>query len=353
MVIIIMTIEKDKELFQKYCKNHKYYPLILPQQKRIIAIGDLHGDYQLMIRCLRLAKVIDSNNKWIGGDTYIVQVGDQLDSCRPTDKLCNDPKSEINRDTDTRENKAEDIRILEYMTELNKEAEQHNGAVISLIGNHEIMNVNGNMNYVSYNDISKFKNYKDRNNMNLVFKSALEARIHAFKPGNEYAELLACTRLPVVIIGSFLFVHAGLINDFLQLMDIKNRDDLYNISYVLRKWLLGLINKDYVVNIINSSKQSLFWDRILGKIPKNMSNKHPDCVKYLQKSLEIFNVDKMVIGHTPGFVSNTGINDTCDGKLWRIDFGGSFAFDKFKNGTEYRIPQVLEIINDTDINILY
>ncbi|ARF09877.1 hypothetical protein Indivirus_4_49, partial [Indivirus ILV1] len=62
--------------------------MILPKQERIIAIGDLHGDYNLTLEVLKLANVIDHNNKWIGGNTYVVQIGDQLDNCRPTNKRC-------------------------------------------------------------------------------------------------------------------------------------------------------------------------------------------------------------------------------------------------------------------------
>ena len=76
--------------------------------------------------------------------------------------------------------------------------------------------------------------------------------------------------------------------------------------------------------------------------------------------MEIFKVKSMIIGHTPqSFSSKSGINKTCSGELWRIDFGGSFGFNKFdyeynKNGNIYKIrkAQVLEILNDNTINIL-
>src|SRR5205085_8743308 len=101
-----------------------------------------------------------------------------------------------------------------------------------------------NMNYVSNNDLLKFEKYKDKNNPEKIFNSGKEARIHAFKPGNEYSKLLACTRLPAIIIGSFIFVHAGIIKEFIDKLKIKKRDDLYKLSYSIRRWLLGLITKD-------------------------------------------------------------------------------------------------------------
>ena len=55
-------------------------PSILMPVKRIIAIGDLHGDYKATIISLQKANVINSKNEWIGGDTIVVQLGDQLDN---------------------------------------------------------------------------------------------------------------------------------------------------------------------------------------------------------------------------------------------------------------------------------
>ena len=53
-----------------------------PPQERIIVIGDLHGSYDMMISSLKLATLIDNNDNWIGNNTYVVIVGDQIDNCR-------------------------------------------------------------------------------------------------------------------------------------------------------------------------------------------------------------------------------------------------------------------------------
>jgi hypothetical protein len=68
----------------------------------------------------------------------------------------------------------------------------------------------------------------------------------------------------------------------------------------------------------------------------------------------------MVIGHTPQFVNNhSGINKTCGDNLWRVDFGGSFGFNKFDSNyatkhkiMDYRKAQLLEILDDKIINII-
>ena len=47
--------------------------------ERIVAIGDVHGDYEQFVAVLRSAKLIDSQESWSGGKTDLVQSGDVLD----------------------------------------------------------------------------------------------------------------------------------------------------------------------------------------------------------------------------------------------------------------------------------
>ena len=50
--------------------------------KRIIAIGDIHGDFDVFLKTLLLGRIIDKNNNWIAEDTIVIQLGDQVDSIR-------------------------------------------------------------------------------------------------------------------------------------------------------------------------------------------------------------------------------------------------------------------------------
>src|SRR5439155_18320439 len=106
-------------------------------------MGDLHGDYNLTIKMFKLEKLIDDNENWIGGDTFVVQVGDQLDNCRPFKSKCDeyDEKSVSPYSLENQE-EAEDIKVMKLLTKLNEQAQSNipEGAVISLLGNHEMMN---------------------------------------------------------------------------------------------------------------------------------------------------------------------------------------------------------------------
>ena len=78
-----LTDKGEKKIWKKYCKEFLDQPLasILPKVDRIIVIGDIHGDWQEMLNTLRIAGVIgDDPEVWTGGDTVVVQVGDQIDT---------------------------------------------------------------------------------------------------------------------------------------------------------------------------------------------------------------------------------------------------------------------------------
>ena len=57
---------------------------------KIIAVGDLHGDFKVFVNVLLMCNLIDSNLSWIGRDTYLVQLGDTLDGKRPDTKIDRD-----------------------------------------------------------------------------------------------------------------------------------------------------------------------------------------------------------------------------------------------------------------------
>jgi hypothetical protein len=357
--------DDEKNSFIKDCPNNLFLPTVIKKSNRVIAIGDIHGDYQLIIDILKLAKVINNSINWIGNDTIVVQVGDQVDRCRPSSYKCNDPRT-------TKYDEASDIKILKLMNNLHIQAVKNGGAVYSLLGNHELMNAQGNMNYVSLMGLEQFKDYKDPRDPNKTFSSGMDARVHAFKPGNEYGKLLACTRTSALIIGSSIFIHAGLLLSFLDDINIDefkidinklkpceiNQVKLLKINKLVRKWLLGLITPNNIDKIVGSHINTLFWTRTFGNIPQNMGYSDDKCEKYLGQMLKMLKLDHMIIGHTPQFYKNKeGINSTCDNRLWRVDFGGSNAFnahDKTEDGirSETRNVQVLEILNDKEFKVL-
>ena len=351
--------ESENNFYKQYCEGHEKIPHILPAAKRIICLGDLHGDYKLTLDCLKLAKVIDGKLNWVAEpkETIVVQIGDQIDRCRPDlSNKCDNPET-------TPFDEASDIKILEFFTDLHKKAKEKGGAVYSLLGNHEILNVLGDMNYVSYKGLRQFEDEIDPNTKK-KFESGKEARKYLFKKGNKFSKFLACTRQTALIIGSNLFVHAAIVPNLAKKYNVDN------LNFIVRKWLLDLINDEdnlqgigKVSDIMLNYNISPFWPRVLGNLPKNLPLKDETCVEFLTDTLELLNCNNMIVGHTPQpfSKSKSGINVTCrDDKtdvkkgVWRVDVGASLGFDNFKNNKLRKLtkPQVLEILNDNEFNVL-
>lgn len=355
-------VDKLQEKANNICEQHGYpqsMPTILPAVRNIVVIGDIHGDMELAKHILTFAGVAMFNGddvKWIGEDTYVVQVGDQVDRCRdPKGKHVNPTKqSSCNTIKNvTYMDEASDVKILKMFTELHRQAREHlpPGAVISLIGNHELANNMGDLNYVSYENIHEFDNYIDPQTKETIPDGFL-ARKHAFKPGNEYGIFMGCTRHSAIIIGSNFFSHAGLGIDTLNENDITGQDDINTIQQGVKMWLLGLlVNDEYIEQIIDSSN-SFFWSRLLGNLPNGLHASSAKCKRAIDEVLVMLHIGHIIIGHTPQFIKNknTGINNTCD-VVFRTDTGSSKAFYYFDKGSRGRLMQYLQIKNDDDFYV--
>ena len=355
------------QMYQEKCKN---YPTMeessdLPKVRRIIAVGDLHGDLKETIKILELAKVITYNTnknkaKWIGGDTVVVQVGDQIDRCRSL------PCVQMSESED--ENS--DIKILKLLTELHSQAIKVGGAFYSLVGNHELMNVTGRMDYVSPANYLDFQN-KPENQEFLIGNNQtdMEARAWGFKPGNPISEFLACTRRLVLKIGSTLFVHAGIVPEI-----AKKYNNLNDLNKILAIYLWGglknpevfqdvlgsdvvkgqtIINRDQVCNDKSCFEISPLWNREIGYLDDDEIK----CNRIFDAILKSYGAQRMVVGHTPQVIE--GINSICGERLIFVDYAASSAFNRSdikysKTGerSSSRKTQVLEILNDKEINIL-
>jgi len=325
----------NNEIKDLKCPTNLPISGILPPVKRIIVIGDVHGDILQFKKTLIMAKLIDNNDNWVGGETVLVQLGDLIDSCRGTDCLI-----------ESEEDEGADLELLKYLIELNEKAMKEDGAVYSIVGNHEIMNVQGNFNYVSPKNFDSFLNlFKDKTNI-----TPYQARKEAFKPGNPIANFLACSKLGVLIIGSNLFVHGGMVPE------ISKEYSPERINEILRLWLQDkFTDKEEYEKILFSSDYSPFWVRILGKLKSNLPKNNEECIQHVNPILEHWNVDSIHVGHSPQFIQKLGVNQTCNNSVWRHDIGMSHTFSNYDKGGErgtVRQAHVLEILNDDQFNII-
>ena len=334
-----------KQLWFEKCNKYNINEpsFILPKVPRIIVIGDVHGDWDRTLKVLKIAKVIDQSNNWIGGNTVVVQLGDQIDRCRFSNIPCYIQGA-------TEYDEGNDLKLLKYFTQLHKQAQKHGGAVYSLLGNHEVMNVQQNLRYVSYEGLKEFDNFMSGKR---IIKDGKTARLWRFKPGNDISEFLACTRQVAIIIGSNLFVHAGI------LPQIAEKYNVTSINMIMTLYLWNKL-KDITKysDIIHPHNDSPLWTRVFGNLGNLnlLHNNNPIIDKIICKKIitpleTIYNIGKIYVGHTTTLSHK--VNNICHKKIWLTDYGLSKGFDKFFPSTDKKKLQVLEIIDDgREFNIL-
>ncbi len=256
-------------------------PTFLPElPERLVALGDLHGDGAAMMRALALAGVIDAEGTWIGGETVVVQTGDQLD-----------------RGDDDR-------AILDYLETLADQAWQAGGAVYVLNGNHETLNVELYFDYVTPGAFGAFDELDPGGSDPLLdqFPAEQRGRAAAFRPGGVYAELLAGHN-SMMQIGDTVFVHGGVLPAHLD-------HGLEGMNDSIRRWMRGEITTGHEDAIGGDGP---LWVRDYSDGPDEAA-----CTM-LDEVLTALGASRMVVGHTV----QDSINPDCGGKVWRIDVGMS------------------------------
>jgi len=272
-------------------ENSSLYQYPLPD--RLIVIGDLHGDIKRLKDILVNASIINNRLEWIADPprTIVVQVGDQVDSLNR------------NPDADNWE-KLNDICLLHFTHSLDLIARAKGGMFISMIGNHELMNIMGNFSYVSQ-------------------KSMVDNRIDMFKPKGNLSTLLAHRPL-VLKIGNLFFCHAGITKDHLEILN-KHQKPLSYLNDIWKRYMLHNeveeSDKEIFENIIVQPEKGILWTRELGT---------EEDISYVLNNLEC---QYIFIGHTAVNKISLLFN-----KIWLTDNGISRAF----NTDQY---QYIDIVN--------
>lgn len=108
-------------------------PCVWTGIERIVAVGDLHGDYENLVAILKGTGLVDEDLHWAGGQTHFVQTGDIMDRGTGAQK------------------------ILDLMIRLEVEAALDGGKIHVLLGNHEVMNLIGIVfDYPGYMNVEQF-----------------------------------------------------------------------------------------------------------------------------------------------------------------------------------------------------
>lgn len=198
---------------------------------RVVAFADVHGGYDELVALLRGAAVIDTELRWQGGNTHLVSTGDLID-----------------RGPDSR-------RVLDLLMRLEAEAAQAGGAVHVGLGNHEVLNLVGDLRYVTPPEFAAFAGSEDealreqawkliraqepeapRADFDTQYPPGYFARAQAFSPSGRYGAWLLSKPFLIVVNG-VAFVHGGLPGSVAeQGLDATNQLLHSQLDEYLRTW---------------------------------------------------------------------------------------------------------------------
>ena len=178
--------------------------------ERIVAIGDVHGSYDKLLQLLQGTDLVDSALAWTGGETHVVFLGDLTD------------RGPLERP------------VLDLVRRLEDDAAAAGGRLHVLLGNHEVLNIVGDLRYVEgqgFSDFADDEQAADRSAALTRFRSAalnvgmssgkIQAafgerhpagffgRLRAFSPEGAYGEWLL-EKPAVIKINGYVFLHGGL-----------------------------------------------------------------------------------------------------------------------------------------------
>ncbi|KAJ6790727.1 uncharacterized protein M6B38_247750 [Iris pallida] len=313
-------------------------PTHYPSPSRLVAIGDLHGDLTKSLQTLSLSRLLDpSSLRWSGGAATAVQVGDVLDRG------------------------GDEIKILYLLHRLRSEALASGGLLLTIHGNHEVMNADADFRYVTREGLREFLDWsfwfrkgismklrcpdleKPRNPFSGVPKSfpgvkkeyweGFRARIAALRPSGPIADRFLSENQTIVVVGDSVFVHGGITREHVMY-------GLERINEEVRDWIRGRSRNGIGGRVLSPSylrgRDAVVWLR------RFSDGKNCDC-EDLDRVLRMMpGATRMVMGHT---IQTEGINAVCGDRAIRIDVGLS-------RGCTNGLPEVLEINDGKQVRIL-
>lgn len=297
--------------------------------EKIVAVGDVHGAYDNFVKILKGFGIIDENLHWIGGNTHLVQAGDIMD----------------------RGPKAKDA--LDLLMRLEEEAEQADGKVHLLLGNHEEMNITGiSLDYVGYVTVEQFVSFlpekfklkkemefrkkagrktQDQANLdlssdedlrkfweNLLRNDSHGRRTYVSNFNDKYGKWLI-DHNAVIKINDIIFCHGGISRDFStwkleDMNDLLRRELTYFRTMAKRP---DLKQRPFSPRIVYQTDGPL-WYRGFALMDEESFNGEVDEI------LKNLNANYMVIAHTPQTGSPTFGNNELSRfqkRIWIIDTG--------------------------------
>ena len=290
--------------------------------QRIVAIGDLHGDYENFVKIITRIPIVDRGLHWNAGTTHLVQMGDIMD-----------------RGTRARD-------ILDLLMKLEKEAEAAGGKVHVLLGNHEELNITGLIfRYPEYLHVDQFMSFLPdsyrRKKEEILQNAVLEMRMkretkiseqdyvrnfwstlrdderaqreYLVNFNRRYGSWLL-KQNAVIKINDNVFVHGG-ISEKYSLMGIEKINDQLRLELAdLRRAAERGQPPMIAQPEIAYKGEGPLWYRDLARVAE------ADMEEELDRTLMNLGASRMIIAHTPRIPTDKEMR-RFGGKVWIIDTG--------------------------------
>lgn len=228
----------------------------------LVVISDIHGEKDRMVAVLRNAGLVDAGGRWSGGRKQLVVLGDVFD--RGPDVL----------------------GALWFLYRLEAEAQRAGGRLHVVLGNHEIMVMQGDLRFPGERDPQIASRY------GVSFDQL-------FRPRESVLARWLIGRPAVLRIGDVLFAHGGVSTDYADWSVEEHLDTLraYAREELFSRWA----DTTYTPAMDSATVQrridflwgdrSVFWYR--GYVQSDA------LAADLDRVLDRFGARLMVVGHTP------------------------------------------------------
>jgi hypothetical protein len=274
----------DNSEFKIVLKNKLLVePAVYPKPEKLLALSDIEGNFEAFRKLLQANNVIDERYNWTFGKGHLVFSGDMFDRGMQV------------------------TECLWLVYTLEEKAKAAGGHVHFILGNHEIMTLNGDI---------RFVNEKYLNNAKLLNSTYQQL----FDVNSELGRWLR-TKNIIEKIGDIIFLHGGIGKEVNEL-----RMTIDEINEATRPWYdkeeAALDSKDKTRKLLFGNK-SPFWNR--GYYQKEEKVVYPGSemdtlvkitVADVNTTLSMHRANHIVTGHT--LISDT-VSLHFDGKVINTD----------------------------------
>ena len=260
-VTVRVNNEDQDEFAVQIKKSYDTNKGIHDMPNKLIAISDIEGNFDGLYSFLLNNGVMDKDYNWTFGDGHLVLGGDFMDR---GDQV---------------------TQVLWLLYSLEEKAEAAGGKVHFILGNHEVMNLQGDTRYVNNKYLSAAQKISNNGNWE-------EAYLNLFSQDSELGKWMR-SKNAVEKIGDYLFVHAGISPELLD-----HKLSIPKINHLIRRNIdTDLYNnptEDERIMFLMSSKGPLWYRGYVTKY-KYYEKAIP---KQVNEVLDYYQVKKVVIGHT-------------------------------------------------------